>query len=301
MKSFVCLLLIPLFFISCQDSKKSTEREAENALSSIEGTWVLKKYKDQDSDKPDEWVSYGDEIIYEKYITPTHFVWVSYDQNTMKLTGAGGGTYEFDGSIYKEDIKFFYPPGSNELGQAIPFTHEMKGGEWYHTGYAKIMDMDINTGDMIQVDSMKIEEIWERTTAEANTTNPEILGSWNLASYRDETDSSRQEYPDFIKYMKLITPTHFVWVQYDGEGDMVYGLGAGPYNFQNGKYVESIQTIYPNGPQQQGTVVPFDMVVEEDMWKHVGYVILRNQDKNGETVTEPLYIDEEWERFENSM
>ncbi len=300
MKKFSIVLLVAVIAYSCTNNppKKETVQADQG---SIEGTWVLKYYKDVDSNTPDEWTQYGEEIIYEKFITDTHFIWVKYNKTTSKMEGAGGGTYRFEGGKYVEDIEFFFPPGSNELGQAIPFEHERKDGEWYHKGYAKIMDMDVETGDMVMTDSMKIEERWVRSTEMSNTENTSLVGSWSLESYRGKADSTRQEYPEFIRYMKLITPSHFAWVQFDAEGDMVYGLGTGTYYFEDGKYVEAIRTMYPNGPQQQGTVVPFEMEIAEEGWKHVGNVILKNKQENGEIITEPMYIDEMWKKYEANM
>ncbi len=294
-KSGIIILCFVIAYSCTSPEKKQTVVVDEN---SIEGTWVLESYKDAASETPDQWTQYSKDIIYEKFITPTHFIWVKYNQSTKKMEGAGGGTYTFDGKTYVENIDFFFPPGSNELGQSIPFNYKRENGKWYHKGYAKVMEMDVETGDMEMIDSTKIEEIWRRTDATVNTTNTSIIGTWNLDSYRGKSDSTRQEYPEFIKYMKLITPTHFVWVQYDAEGDMVYGLGSGTYYFDNEKYVESIRTMYPNGPQQQGTVVPFDMEFADGNWKHVGYVILKNELENGEVITEPMYIDEMWSRYQ---
>ncbi len=299
MKLTVTTAILGILLFSCS---QQTQKEPVNKDFQITGTWTLKQYKDVDGENPDAWSTYDEGIIYEKYITPSHFTWIQYNKTSNKLIGAGGGTYSFDGNQYVENIDFFFPPGSNELGQSIPFEFGYKDGQWYHKGYAKVIEMDIETGDMIQVDSTKIEEIWERSMATINDEQPELYGSWNLDSYReDSTDESRLEYPEFIKYMKLITPTHFVWVQYDTEGNKVYGLGAGTYNFENGKYVENIAAIYPNGRQQQDTQVKFDMEMSDDSWKHVGFVIMKNENKAGEEVREEVYVDERWSKYNGAM
>ena len=62
--------------------------------------------------------------------------------------GMGGGTYVIQGDKYIENINFFYPPGSNELGQSIPFDYEIKGNNWYHLGYVKIYEQSMETADM---------------------------------------------------------------------------------------------------------------------------------------------------------
>ena len=86
---------------------------------------------------------------------------LGFNTQTNKLEGMGGGTYHIDSQgRYVENLSFFYPSGSSELGQSIPFTVEFSGKNWKHTGFAKVMEMT-NDGKTTVVDSAKIEEIWK--------------------------------------------------------------------------------------------------------------------------------------------
>ncbi|MDX1629712.1 MAG: hypothetical protein R3345_13490, partial [Fulvivirga sp.] len=237
--------LMIIFLISCGDQAKEDKQEAL-AEDALQGTWRLVKFIDHGSGDT-TWSTYDDDVLYQKHITPTHFAWLKYERKDDQLSGVGGGAYTFDGETYTEDIKFFLPPGSSELGQSIPFDVSFtEDGGWYHRGYAKDMEFDAESGMMKVMDSTKIEEIWERVSA-MDTTNA-IMGTWKLLQYRAEKgDSLMSEYPPFVDYMKLITPSHFFWVQYNNEGDQVMGAGSGTYRYNGETYTENIEMSYPHG------------------------------------------------------
>ena len=215
------LALFAIGSIGCSPGQK--EEMAKVPSDALLGTWKLVSYVDH-QEGGTSWGKYGNNVIYEKYITPTHFTWVRYEKDNDNLVGIGGGTYTFDGKTYTEDIKFFLPPGSSQLGQAIPFEVAFEDGLWEHVGFSKVLEFDADKGEMTVVDSLKIEEKWEKVEAGVNTSHlSDILGTWELLSYRQEGDSLRSEYPGFVSYIKLITPTHFVWVRYNKEGDEVVG------------------------------------------------------------------------------
>jgi hypothetical protein len=260
-------------------------------MESLEGSWRRISVKNQETG---EWVATPTNIIYEKYLSPTHFCWVNYNVDQDSLLGTGGGTYVYDNesSTYTEDIRFFLPAGSQLLGQAIPFEGRFEDGKWYHTGYSKIFDFDPDTGENIITDSSKIEEIWERT--DVSSSQQGLVGTWQLESYKGEGDSLRSEYPDFVNYVKLITPTHFVWVHYLSEQDQVLALGGGAYRYDGDKYTETLNFVYPSGSGQVGTVLPFDCKIGGDSWYHTGYIIIK--DENNQP-SDSVRIDEVWKPF----
>ena len=256
------------------------------------GSWKLTKYIPY-SDGSNEWKAYGDSIIYQKHLTDNHFVWYKYDEKNHKLLGMGGGSYEIKDGKYIEDIKFFYPPGSSELGQAIPFDFDVPKNEWHHTGYAKVMDIDENTGKMIVVDSNKIEEKWVRTD-KSPAKNIMVQGAWDLISYRDKKDGNYIEYPEYAGYIKLITPTHFTWVYYNKNDDVIYAAGSGKYSYKDGKYSETIDMIYPEDNGQLGATIVFDADIQNNKWKHLGEIPLIVEDPGGNKSQQLSLIDEIW-------
>lgn len=249
----------------------------------IQGSWELKSYINH-PENGTEWEEYGDHIIYQKHIAGDHFTWIKFNTKTKTLEGMGGGSYFIDRKgRYVENLDFFYPPGSSELGQAIPFTAEFKGKNWYHTGYAKVMDIGLE-GESMVVDSAKIEEIWK--PIKAKNKNMDLVGTWELQKYMDDPNTGYMVYPEIIGYMKIITGSHFAWIQYDKEGDQIYAAGTGTYT-RNGdsEYTEHIKAIYPE-TYLLGKSIEFECTLNGHRWKHYG------ETKNGEGET--YAIDEYW-------
>ncbi len=213
----------------------------------------------------------GEAKYYIKHVTESHFTWIEYDKEREQLLGAGGGTYTIQGNTYTENIEFYFPPGANELGQAIPFSAKINDdGTWRHTGYAKLFEFDPETGDNVMFDSAIIDELWEKVDAPF-AASPDLVGTWTLSSYRDATDSVRSDWPDFVGYLKLVTPNYFNWVQYNKEGDEMMALGGGTYTYdgEGSKYVENLSYIYPSDDQSK-LQLPFDCTLENDLWYHKG-------------------------------
>ena len=288
----IIFLISLVIFCTCSPPEETTQSVQ---LETLEGSWRRISFKDQQTG---EWVSVPQNVIYEKYLSPTHFCWVNYDTERDSLLGTGGGTYVYDNesSTYTEDITFFLPAGSQLLGQTIPFDVRYEDDQWYHTGFSKIFEFDPETGDNVVTDSAKIEEIWVRTDAAPSQGG--LVGTWQLESYKGEGDSLRSEYPDFVRYVKLITPTHFVWVHYTSEGDQVLAEGGGTYVYDGNTYTETLNFVYPSGSGQVGTVLPFSCTIDGDTWYHKGHIIIQEENDAGEMVpVDSALIDEVWKPF----
>ena len=288
-------LALTVFLFSCSPQTDSGEEES-SVLESLEGTWRRVSVMDQTDGT---WKSDPATVIYEKYISPTHFTWVSYQTDIDSLFGTGGGSYVYDknSSTYTEDIRFFLPAGSNEMGQTIPFDVRFEDGQWYHTGYAKVYEFDPDTGDNVVVDSSKIEEIWERT--DVGSSNESLVGTWQLESFKDHGDSIRTDYPEFVSIFKLVTPTHFVWVHYITEQDIVLAEGTGTYHYDGKTYTETLQSVYPSGSNQVGTTMPFESKVEDNTWFLLGNIKrMVKDDESGEMIAkDSAVIDEAWKLY----
>jgi hypothetical protein len=281
----------PILFLCYCSPSTNTGEQASVSLETLEGSWRRVSEKNQETG---EWEMVPSNVINQKYLSATHFCWVNYDIEQDSLLGTGGGTYAYDAqsATYTEDIKFFLPAGSQLLGQAIPFEVKYENGQWFHTGYAKLFEFDPETGENVITDSAKIEEIWERTDAPLSQDG--LVGTWQLESYKGEGDSLRSEYPDFVSYVKLITPTHFVWVHYLSEGDQVLAEGGGTYTYNGDTYTETLKFVYPSGSGQVGTVLPFDCKIEGDTWYHTGYIIMKDEN---DQPADSARIDEVWKPF----
>jgi len=69
------------------------------------------------------------------------------------------------------------------------------------------------------------------------------LGTWELVStkYGDAKDFS--DYPKERRRLKMITATHFMWVDYDSNTKKTSGSAGGRYSLQDSVYTETIEFI----------------------------------------------------------
>lgn len=107
------------------------------------GTWKLisAKYGGQDR-------KLREGYTHIKHVTPTHFMWATYD-NDGTVDSALGGPYTVTGDKYEETPEY----GVGEVlsflkAKPQTFTWKVEGTKWYHTG-------KLSSG-------LTIEEVWER-------------------------------------------------------------------------------------------------------------------------------------------
>jgi hypothetical protein len=300
MKNTTCFLSIfsIIILFGCSTDKVTENESLSN--DALEGSWQLISRINHGAGDT-TWSSLPDNMIYQKHITPTNFTWLGYDKEEHRTTGTGGGTYTFSGDTYMEDINFFYPPGSDILGQTIPFSVEMKDGKWYHTGYSKDLEFDAETGDMKVVDSTKIEEIWERVETHGfqDNTDLSLAGSWELVSYMPANQQVWTEYPDFVGYIKHVTPSHFLVLKYNKEGDEITFELSGTYNLNEDTYIENILTAYPSNPAQIGTSHTFKKEMRDDKWYLSGFTYTMGIDSvsGNSVVLDSTLIQEIWQPY----
>ena len=285
---FIAILALITIQMGCTPAEKPATVELEkNALI---GSWRLIKTIEighEDSTNRRD----GEEKFYIKHVNNTHFVWVEYDRINNLLLGTGGGTYTLEGNTYTEYIQFYYPAGANELGQAIPFWAELsKDGIWHHKGYAKLMEFDPETAENVMVDSAIIDELWERIDIEpADDSNGKLVGSWDFVNFLEQSDSTYSEYPPFYGIMKILTPTHFTWVQYNTEGDEIFGIGGGSYSIAGDKYVEHIEFVHPDRLDQIGVNAVYTWRQNNpDHWNISGVIESRDSLQ---------YLEENWAKY----
>lgn len=80
-----------------------------------------------------------------------------------------------------------------------------------------------------------------RGELEPKTASGSHLGTWQLASYKYGTN--RQDFADFPsgqRRIKLITQTHFAWVQFDTATKLSQSIAGGSYSLSGDMYTESI-------------------------------------------------------------
>jgi len=126
-----------------------------------------------------------------------------------------------------------------------------------------------------------------------------IQGSWELIQYKYGEDANFSEVPDFIKYVKHVTETHYTWVSYQKDGDEIIGSGGGRYEMSNGKYIETIEFFHPHGSNLIGTSVIFNSKLENNIWSISGYIKdIKLDPATGEYLAlDSIKLHEKWKRL----
>jgi hypothetical protein len=138
--SLALLVIFPITFGPARPDEPKTQQPPQDKLV---GTWrlVSARYGAEEFKFPE-----GTTMV--KHITPTHFMWVTYDADG-KVTRAAGGTYAIKGEEYVENPEYGLS-GDFEIikGKAQTFKFKIDGKKWHHDG-------QLSNG-------LTIEEIWER-------------------------------------------------------------------------------------------------------------------------------------------
>src|SRR5262245_26241063 len=107
------------------------------------GTWKLvsAKYGGKESSLPQSSTTL-------KHVTPTQFMWASYNKDG-KVTRTAGGGYALNGENYEESPIYGFSSDFDIVGgKTHKFTCKVEGNKWYHNGA-------LSSG-------LTIEEVWER-------------------------------------------------------------------------------------------------------------------------------------------
>jgi hypothetical protein len=166
----------------------------------IVGTWkmVSQSVKDIDGSSFKSDVS---KFSQYKIITPTHWMYMNYDKDSLK-GGGDGGTYELNGNKYTEAL-------TDNL--KTDFTVRVEGN--------KLMQ----DGDIILPDGkrMTFNEVYERV-AEPTTTSSDV-GVWNMTSYQISRNGKKVAEPGITELL-INTPTHFMWVDKKKNGEVINAM-----------------------------------------------------------------------------
>jgi hypothetical protein len=136
---FALLIVVGLATVCMADEPKG-EADSRGKLA---GTWKLvsARYGGQEYKFPEE-------ITTIKHITPTQFMWASYDRDG-RVTRAAGGRYTLQGEDYEETPEYGL---SNDFevikGKTHSFKCKVHEGRWF-------LDGKLSNGTTI-------EEVWER-------------------------------------------------------------------------------------------------------------------------------------------
>jgi hypothetical protein len=83
-----------------------------------------------------------------KHVTPSQFMWVTYDQDG-KVTRVAGGSYTLKGEEYAETAEYGIGADFDVIqGGTHTFRWKVEGNKWHHTGKLR--------------NGLTVEEAWER-------------------------------------------------------------------------------------------------------------------------------------------
>jgi hypothetical protein len=66
-----------------------------------------------------------------------------------------------------------------------------------------------------------------------------IVGTWQMVSYN--YGNGEQKVSEDTKAIKLITPSHFIWVRYTTNNKTIYNSGGGTYVLDGDNYIENVE------------------------------------------------------------
>jgi hypothetical protein len=142
------LSIVGTVTFACGMLRADDKGAQQNAEQPVIGTWKLLSAK------------YGDEAVDNsklgitlKHITPTSFLWLSYDPETKEISRSSGGTYTLQGDRYEETPQYgLGADAAATRGKVQSFTLKIEGDKWHQVG-------TLSNG-------VKIDEVWERCKKE---------------------------------------------------------------------------------------------------------------------------------------
>ncbi|MFL5242297.1 MAG: hypothetical protein ACJ8FY_09335 [Gemmataceae bacterium] len=143
MTRLVFLAAAVSFTVATTPGVSKEPKSDTKAVDKLVGTWKLvsAKYGGEEHKFPE-----GTTTI--KHVTPTQFMWASYDQDG-KVTRAAGGGYTLKAEVYEETPEYGISGDFDVIkGKAQTFKCKVDANKWHHDG-------KLSNG-------LTIKEVWER-------------------------------------------------------------------------------------------------------------------------------------------
>ena len=110
------------------------------------------------------------------------------------------------------------------------------------------------------------------------------LGTWQLVSIKYGEAKDFSDYPKERRRLKMITATHFTWVDYDTKTKKVSSWACGAYSLHDGDYTETIEFVGEGMETYLGKKQTFTIKIEGDKLSQSGQL------------SDGLKIEEVWQR-----
>ena len=138
-----CLAAILVLTVTAVSNRADEPKAEAKSGHSLVGTWKLltAKYGGEQTELPA-----GATTL--KHVTPTQFMWATYDKDGAVTRSAGGG-YTLKADVYEETPQYGIGDDFDVIkGKVQTFKWKVEGNKWYHNG-------KLSNG-------LTIEEVWER-------------------------------------------------------------------------------------------------------------------------------------------
>jgi hypothetical protein len=124
-------------------AQEPKETKAENKLI---GTWKMVSAKYGETE-----MKFPDGVTTLKHVTPTQFMWATFDKDGI-VSRTAGGRYTIKGDAYEETPEYGMSSDFDVIkGAAQKFTWKVEGNKWLHKG--------------VLSNGLTIDEVWERIEA----------------------------------------------------------------------------------------------------------------------------------------
>ena len=110
------------------------------------------------------------------------------------------------------------------------------------------------------------------------------LGNWRLVSTKYGNETNFTDYRAERRRIKMITATHFIWVDYATDTKKIGNSAGGPYTLKGNAYIETIEFVGDGMEPFAGQKQVFTIKVDGDKLFQSGQL------SNG------LKIEENWRR-----
>ena len=143
MTRIVSLAAVVALVLAATNAVAEEPKSDAKAANKLVGTWKLisAKYGEMEQKFPEG-------VTMVKHVTPTQFMWATYDKDGT-VTRAAGGAYTLDGDNYVETPEYGISDDFQLIkGKAQTFKCKVEANKWHHDG-------KLSNG-------LTIEEVWER-------------------------------------------------------------------------------------------------------------------------------------------
>jgi hypothetical protein len=138
-----CLAVIVALAVTAAADRADEPNGAGKSDNKLVGTWKLTSAKYGGNE-----FKFPEGMTMLKHVTPTQFMWATYDLQG-KVTRAAGGGYTLTGAVYEETPAYGIGSDFDVIkDKAQTFKWKVDGNKWYHNG-------TLSNG-------LTIDEVWER-------------------------------------------------------------------------------------------------------------------------------------------